>query len=236
MAGRRSRGRPPLNGRRAAISLSSTATICGCRASSSGSSPSQREHRAPLSYTAFRRIDESGTVTGRLIQVPRSLTYDQLLKNTAIATLTAMVDREIAGPIVMKNEGVRRFLPVALDPESAARPPTASTRIWRATASGAFGIEPPGALRRMGLAHLPQRRTALPDQIGLVLCPLECASLVEAAAILIRRPTGITKIPRKQPHAQYRYWRSLGHSRYQVRRRCHAARPQRGQSGTNHVI
>jgi teichuronic acid biosynthesis glycosyltransferase TuaG len=60
--------------------------------------------RAPLSYTAFRRIDEEGSATGRLVNVPDSLTYEQLLKNTSIATLTALVDRELAGRIAMKNE------------------------------------------------------------------------------------------------------------------------------------
>jgi teichuronic acid biosynthesis glycosyltransferase TuaG len=68
-----------------------------------------REHRAALTFTAFRRINEDGSVTGRLIAVPASLTYDQLLKNTAIATLTALVDREIAGAIAMKNEGYDDF-------------------------------------------------------------------------------------------------------------------------------
>jgi teichuronic acid biosynthesis glycosyltransferase TuaG len=63
-----------------------------------------RKNRAALSYTAFRRIDEAGSVTGRLITVPASLTYEQLLKNTSIATLTALVDRDIAGNIAMKNE------------------------------------------------------------------------------------------------------------------------------------
>jgi teichuronic acid biosynthesis glycosyltransferase TuaG len=68
-----------------------------------------REHRAALSFTAFRRINEDGSVAGRLIAVPESLTYDQLLKNTSIATLTALVDREISGPIAMKNEGYDDF-------------------------------------------------------------------------------------------------------------------------------
>jgi teichuronic acid biosynthesis glycosyltransferase TuaG len=68
-----------------------------------------REHRAALSFTAFRRINEDGSVTGRLIPVPASLTYDQLLKNTSIATLTALVDRDIAGTIAMKNEGYDDF-------------------------------------------------------------------------------------------------------------------------------
>ncbi|MFQ3515243.1 hypothetical protein, partial [Escherichia coli] len=60
-------------------------------------------------YTAFRRIDEAHEVTGRLIEVPASLTYGQLLKNTAIATLTAMIDREISGPVAMTNEGYDDF-------------------------------------------------------------------------------------------------------------------------------
>jgi teichuronic acid biosynthesis glycosyltransferase TuaG len=68
-----------------------------------------REKRAALSYTAFRRTDEAGLTSGRLIEVPASLTYDQLLKNTSIATLTALVDREIAGQVAMKNEGYDDF-------------------------------------------------------------------------------------------------------------------------------
>jgi teichuronic acid biosynthesis glycosyltransferase TuaG len=68
-----------------------------------------REHRAALSFTAFRRISEDGSATGRLIGVPASLTYDQLLKNTSIATLTALIDRDIAGNIAMKNEGYDDF-------------------------------------------------------------------------------------------------------------------------------
>jgi teichuronic acid biosynthesis glycosyltransferase TuaG len=62
------------------------------------------EHRAALTFTAFRRINEDGSVTGRLMTMPASLTYEQLLKNTSIATLTALVDRDIAGNIAMKNE------------------------------------------------------------------------------------------------------------------------------------
>jgi teichuronic acid biosynthesis glycosyltransferase TuaG len=63
-----------------------------------------RERRAALSFTAFRRINENGSMTGRLIPVPNSLTYEQLLKNTSIATLTALVDRDIAGNIAIKTE------------------------------------------------------------------------------------------------------------------------------------
>ena len=63
-----------------------------------------QQNRAALSFTAFRRIDETGSVTGRLVPAPEALTYEQLLKNTSIATLTALVDRELTGSIAMKNE------------------------------------------------------------------------------------------------------------------------------------
>jgi teichuronic acid biosynthesis glycosyltransferase TuaG len=61
--------------------------------------------RAALSYTSFRRVNEDGSTVGRQIRVPSSLTYRQLLSNTAIATLTAMVDRSVAGDIAMIDEG-----------------------------------------------------------------------------------------------------------------------------------
>lgn len=58
-------------------------------------------HQAAMSYTAYRRINEDGSQIGRLVGVPESLTYDQLLKNTAIATVTGMVDTRKTGPIRM---------------------------------------------------------------------------------------------------------------------------------------
>lgn len=60
-----------------------------------------RGRDAAVSYTAFRRIDENGSRLGRLVAVPPRLTYRQLLKNTAIATLTGMVDTAKTGPIRM---------------------------------------------------------------------------------------------------------------------------------------
>jgi teichuronic acid biosynthesis glycosyltransferase TuaG len=59
------------------------------------------DHDAAVSYTAFRRINEDGSSLGRVVRVPARLTYRQLLKNTAIATLTGMVDTAKTGPIRM---------------------------------------------------------------------------------------------------------------------------------------
>ena len=62
-----------------------------------------RRNKVALSFTGFRRISEDGRRIGRLIGVPRNLTYNQLLGNTAIATSTVIVDRSVTGPIQMKT-------------------------------------------------------------------------------------------------------------------------------------
>lgn len=56
---------------------------------------------APLTFTQFRRVDAEGVAEGRLIDVPDRLRYRDLLKNTAIATSTAIVDRSATGPLRM---------------------------------------------------------------------------------------------------------------------------------------
>jgi len=63
-----------------------------------------------LSYTAYRRIDRDGGRTGALIRVPARLRYADLLKNTAIATLTAMVDRGQTGELRMIEAGYDDFV------------------------------------------------------------------------------------------------------------------------------
>jgi teichuronic acid biosynthesis glycosyltransferase TuaG len=60
-----------------------------------------RARGAALSFTGYRRISESADACGRLIRVPDRLGYHDLLKNTAIATSTVMVDREKTGPFEM---------------------------------------------------------------------------------------------------------------------------------------
>jgi teichuronic acid biosynthesis glycosyltransferase TuaG len=60
-----------------------------------------RARNAAFSFTGFRRISQDGEVLGRLIHVPTNLKYRSLLKNTAIATSTVIVDRQVTGPIRM---------------------------------------------------------------------------------------------------------------------------------------
>ena len=56
-----------------------------------------------LSFTAYRRINADASHTGRLIEVPATLDYAGLLCNTAIATSTVIVDRNISGAFTMKR-------------------------------------------------------------------------------------------------------------------------------------
>lgn len=53
-----------------------------------------------FSFTAYRRIDESGTRVGRLVEVPRELDHRRLLGNTAIVTSSVLLDRERVGRVV----------------------------------------------------------------------------------------------------------------------------------------
>ena len=58
---------------------------------------------AVLSYTSFRRIDETGTDIGHKVTIPPVLSYRGLLGNTAIATSTVIVDRQVAGSFRMER-------------------------------------------------------------------------------------------------------------------------------------
>ncbi|MBI2078589.1 MAG: glycosyltransferase family 2 protein [Euryarchaeota archaeon] len=62
-----------------------------------------KAQRSPLVYTGYRRMSADGKRVGRAINVPKSLTYRQLLGNTAIATSTVLVDRSVAGDFRMRQ-------------------------------------------------------------------------------------------------------------------------------------
>ncbi len=99
--------RPPGRhraGAEAALSPSSTATISGCPAKLERQIAFRR--RTPLAPQFYGLPPHQRVRLGHrpADRGAGSLSYGQLLKNTSIATLTALVDRDIAGPIAMKNE------------------------------------------------------------------------------------------------------------------------------------
>ncbi len=68
------------------------------------------DKQAAISYCAYRRISEDGSTLGRVISVPASLTYRQLLRNTGIAMLTAMIDRSLTGPFRLSDAGHEDYI------------------------------------------------------------------------------------------------------------------------------
>ena len=56
-----------------------------------------------FTYTDYHRISEDGLVSGKRINVPDTLNYFQLLRNTAITTSTVILNIEVVGKIRMKD-------------------------------------------------------------------------------------------------------------------------------------
>lgn len=71
-------------------------------------------NKHPFTYTAFKTITEDNKVIQDVISVPEKLNYDQLLKNTAIACSTVIIDREVVGyfkmPLVRKGQDTATWL------------------------------------------------------------------------------------------------------------------------------
>ena len=57
------------------------------------------EKKSVLSYTLYRRFMADIEQPESIVKLPSSFTYGELLKNTGIGCLTAMINRELSGPI-----------------------------------------------------------------------------------------------------------------------------------------
>ena len=62
------------------------------------------ENNVAFSYTQYQRILENGNIVSGIVTIPKSLTYWELLKNTAIAILTVVIDIEKTGLIEMVSQ------------------------------------------------------------------------------------------------------------------------------------
>ena len=60
-----------------------------------------KENNIAFSYTAYRMIDEEGNILKNAINVPRTMNYHSLLKDTKIGTLTVMIDKRVIGMVQM---------------------------------------------------------------------------------------------------------------------------------------
>lgn len=77
-----------------------------------------------FTYTAFETITDTGKVIQEEVAVPVSLNYTQLLKNTAIACSTVIIDRSIVGdfsmPLVRKGQDTATWLKILRGPVKKA--------------------------------------------------------------------------------------------------------------------
>ena len=56
-----------------------------------------------FSFTDYQIMEEDGSLTGKRLHMPASLTYHQYLRNTAIGCLTIVIDRQQTGDFLMPN-------------------------------------------------------------------------------------------------------------------------------------
>lgn len=72
------------------------------------------KNKHAFTYTAYETITEDGKLIQEKVAVPSRLNYKQLLKNTAIACSTVIIDREMVGnfrmPLVRKGQDTATWL------------------------------------------------------------------------------------------------------------------------------
>ncbi|MGX7091482.1 glycosyltransferase family 2 protein [Hutsoniella sourekii] len=73
-----------------------------------------QENDYDFTYTNFALVDEEGAILKEAVPLPKQLNYQQLLKNTAIACSTVVIDRHTVGdfrmPLVRKGQDTATWL------------------------------------------------------------------------------------------------------------------------------
>lgn len=60
-----------------------------------------------FSYTGYEFADQNGFGNGKVVKVPKSITYKQALKNTTISTITVMFNVSVLGKELIKMPNVK---------------------------------------------------------------------------------------------------------------------------------
>ncbi len=109
-----------------------------------------REKECAFSFTGYEFANESGKRNGRIVRVPKEITYKDALKNTTISTITVMFDRTKIPVELLKM------------PEKCAREDTATW--WQILKKGyvAYGLdEPLSVYRRHAGSHSANKLKAI---------------------------------------------------------------------------
>lgn len=104
-----------------------------------------------FSYTNFALVNEAGDILKEQVNLPERLTYSGLLKNTAIACSTVVIDREAVGdftmPLVRKGQDTATWLKLMRERQIAADGLDKVLNHYRQV-EGSISSDRVGALRR----------------------------------------------------------------------------------------
>lgn len=120
----------------------------------------------PFSYTSYKIINENGEETGKVVNVPEKIDYNQLLKNTIIGCLTVMLDINEFGRVQMPNMRTRQ-----------------DTALWLSILKqgySAYGIQQPLAKYRKKSGSISSNKLKMAKQNWKLYREIENLSLVKS--------------------------------------------------------
>lgn len=132
----------------------------------------EQNHYA-FTYTDFATIDTEGTILKAKADVPSQLGYNQLLKNTAIACSTVMIDRSIVGdfkmPLVRKGQDTATWLKIMREQGITAYGLQRVLNYYRQV-PGSISSNRLGALKRTWYTYYHLEKLPLPRAIYSFIC------------------------------------------------------------------
>lgn len=82
-----------------------------------------KENNCGFTFTSYEIMSEEGINLNKIVQVPKKINYDGLLKNTIIGCLTVVIDRKLVGdfgmPLIRKGQDTATWLKILKNYEYA---------------------------------------------------------------------------------------------------------------------
>lgn len=126
------------------------------------------ENQYAFTYTDFAMVDTDGTILKAKADVPDQLGYRQLLKNTAIACSTVVIDRHVVGnfkmPLVRKGQDTATWLKLMREQNLIAYGLQAVLNYYRQV-PGSISSNRLGALKRTWHTYYHLEQLPLPQAI-----------------------------------------------------------------------
>ncbi|QSB49341.1 glycosyltransferase family 2 protein [Parageobacillus toebii] len=126
-----------------------------------------QENDIAFSFTSYRIINEDGTETDKIINVPKEIDYKGLLKNTIIGCLTVMLDVSKLGLVQMPNIRTRQ-----------------DTALWLSILKKgykAYGIQEPLAKYRKVKGSISSNKLKMAKQNWIMYRDLENLNVIYAS-------------------------------------------------------